>query len=242
MRGGGRSLTVNKKCYRKGVSNVIRTLLQALRTGSSLKDVKDDFCSMLADTEHMFRAVANVLLGKIEREKMKDELYAKDREVNRKEREIRRRLVGHLVLSRMVDAPTCLVFMSVVKDVERIGDYCKNILEVASFYSISGSEARYAGPLQEIGENIADLFQKGGKAFTESDEALAMKVLREQEVLAKKCDMMITQILSDTLPTSEAVSTALLSRYFKRVIRHMGNIVSSVVAAVEDIDFFPKGR
>ncbi len=219
---------------------MIRTLLQALRAGSSLKDVEADFRSMLGDTEQMFRAVTNILLGKAEAAKIKDEIYATDKEVNRKERDIRRRLVGHLVLSRMVDAPTCLVFMSVVKDVERIGDYCKNILEVASFYSIPGSQARYAGPLQEIGEKTADLFQKGGKAFSESDEALAMQVLREQEVLAKKCDMLIKQVISDTLPTSEAVSTALLSRYFKRVVRHMGNVVSSVVSAVEDIDFFPK--
>jgi len=219
---------------------VIRTLLQALRAGSSLKDVKDDFCSMLSNTEQMFRAVTSILLGKVELVKMKDEIYAKDRDVNRKEREIRRRLVGHLVLSRMVDAPTCLVFMSVVKDVERIGDYCKNILEVTNFYSLPDSEARYARPLREVGEQAAVLFQKGGKAFAESDEALAMQVLGEKEVLAKKCDMLISQVLSDTLPTSEAVSTALLSRYFKRVVRHLGNIVSSVVATVEDIDFFPE--
>lgn len=237
---GNRWFSADNKRHRKGVSKVIRTLLQALRAGSSLKDVKDDFCSMLSDTEEMFRSVTNILLGKVELVKIKDEIYAKDREVNRKEREIRRRLVGHLVLSRMVDAPTCLVFMSVVKDVERIGDYCKNILEVANFYSISGSEARYAGPLQEVGQQAADLFQKGGKAFAESDEALAMEVLGEEEVLAKKCDMLIKQVLSDTLPTSEAVSTTLLSRYFKRVVRHLGNVVSSVVAAVEDIDFFPK--
>lgn len=219
---------------------MFRTLLQALRAGSSLRDVKDDFCSMLRDTEQMFRGVTDVLLGKATAAEIKDSIYARDKEVNRKERDIRRRLVGHLALMRLVDAPTCLVFMSVAKDVERIGDYCKNILEVASFYSIPGSQARYAEPLLEIREQTAGLFEKGGKAFAESDEALAMQVLREQEVLAKKCDMMIKQVLNDTLPTSEAVSTALLSRYFKRVVRHMGNIVSSVVSAVEDIDFFPK--
>jgi len=219
---------------------VIRTLLYALRAGSSLRDVKEDFCSMLSDTEHMFRAVTDVLLGKAEPETIRDGIYTKDREVNRKEQDIRRRLVGHLVLSRMVDAPACLVFMSVAKDVERIGDYCKNILEVAPFYSIPGAEARYALPLQEIREQLAELFQKAGKAFTESDESLAEKVLRTHEVIAKKCDMLIGQVLNDTLPAREAVSTALLSRYFKRVVRHMGNIVSSVVAPVEKIDFPPK--
>lgn len=219
---------------------MFRTLLYAFRAGSSLRDVKEDFCSMLAETEHMFELVTDVLMGKIKLEEVKENIYAKDKEVNQKEREIRRRLVGHLVLSRMVDAPACLVFMSVVKDVERIGDYCKNILEVASFYAIPGSQARYALPLQDIRQQIVELFQKTGKALMNSDEVLASEVLRGQEIVAKKCDMLIRQVINDTLPTSEAVSTALLSRYFKRVVRHMGNVVSSVVSAVEDIDFFPK--
>lgn len=219
---------------------MFRTLLHAFRAGSSLRDVEEDFCSMLQNTEEMFRAVTDVLLGKAEPERIKDGIYAKDQEVNRKEQDIRRRLVGHLVLGRMVDAPTCLVFMSVAKDVERIGDYCKNILEVAPFYSIPGSQARYALPLQEVREQMAGLFVKARKAFIESDESLAQQVLRTHEVIAKKCDMIIGQVLNDTLPTGEAVSTALLSRYFKRVVRHLGNIVSSVVATVEKIDFPPK--
>lgn len=218
---------------------MIRTLFHSLRAASSLKEVKDAFGSMLTDTERMYRVVTDVLLKKIPPEQIREEVYTTDKRVNQKERDIRRRLVSHLALS-LADAPTCLVIMSVVKDAERIGDYCKNIFEVANFYTIPGSEARYAGPLQEIGQQIGSLFEKVRKAFTDSDEALAMEVMREEDVLAKKCDMLIKQVLSDTLPTSEAVSTALLSRYFKRVARHMGNVVSSVVAAVEDIDFFPK--
>ncbi len=220
---------------------MFRTLLHALRTGSSLKGIQDVVCSMMSDTEQMYRLVTDVLLRKAEPEKVKEEVYTRDKEVNRKEREIRRRLVSHLSLS-LADAPTCLVFMSVAKDVERIGDYCKNIFEVANFYSMPNSQGRYAVPLQEIGQQIAELFQRGQKAFAESDEALAMDALREHEVIAKKCDMLIKQVLSDDLQTREAVSTALLSRYFKRTARHLGNVVSSVVAAVEDIDFFPRRK
>jgi hypothetical protein len=69
-----------------------------------------------------------------------------------------------------------------------------------------------------------------------------MEAIREQELIAKKCDMLVTQLLNDSLPPREAVSTALLSRYFKRTARHIGNVVTTVVAKVEDIDFFPKTR
>ena len=220
---------------------MFRTLLHALRAGSSLKGIQEVLCSMMQDTEGMYKAVTEVLLGNAPHDERKEEVYAKDKEVNRKEREIRRRLVSHLSLN-LADAPTCLVFMSVAKDVERIGDYCKNIFEVSNFYSVLTSEARYAQPLQEIGRQITVLFQKGRKAFADSDEELAMEAIREQDLIAKKCDMLVTQLLNDALSPREAVSTALLSRYFKRTARHIGNVVTSVVVSVEDIDFFPKGR
>ena len=44
-----------------------------------------------------------------------------------------------------VDVPACLVLMSVVKDAERIGDYCKNVLDAAK------SEAQPLKELRAIG-------------------------------------------------------------------------------------------
>jgi hypothetical protein len=59
-------------------------------------------------------------------------LYDRDQHINVLEREVRRSVVTHLALEqRSEDIPSGLIFMNVVKDAERIGDYLKNIYDVA---------------------------------------------------------------------------------------------------------------
>ena len=58
-------------------------------------------------------------------------LYDRDIRINKLERRIRRRVVSHLsVRGTTAEVPSALIFMNVVKDAERIGDYIKNLHEV----------------------------------------------------------------------------------------------------------------
>lgn len=217
-----------------------RTLIQVFKTQSDLRELRDRFVHMMKDTQWMYRTVTGVLLGHAEPADVRDPLYARDREVNDHERGIRRWLVNHLTLHVLADIPAALVFMSVVKDVERIGDYCKNIFEITELYRLTASEARYAVALTEISKEVEGLFGKTEQAFRDSDEEKAQEVLARQQAVAKRCDDLVKQLLQEPLPTSEAVATALLTRHFKRVMRHLGNVASSIVTSVEDIDFYPQ--
>lgn len=221
---------------------MFRTLIQIFRTKNYLQDIKEEFYQMIKDTEWMYRTVTGVLLGKTEPEEIKQDIYARDREVNKRERAIRRSVVNHLSLQPKPDVPACLVFMSVVKDVERIGDYCKNIFEIAEIYTIPSAHARYAVTLTEISEKVGNLFGKTEEAFRNSDEKMAIEVLSDQNIIAKECDLLIKQLINDTLPTNEAVASALISRYLKRVVRHLANITSSIVSTVENIDYYPRKK
>ena len=58
-------------------------------------------------------------------------IYEKDVKINKTERAVRKQLVGHLcVAGNTADVPFALLMMSMVKDVERLGDYAKNLTEV----------------------------------------------------------------------------------------------------------------
>ena len=62
-------------------------------------------------------------------------LYERDVAVNELERSIRRKVLRHLTVNPGHDVAICLALMSVAKDAERIGDYCKNVFEVGVFYT-----------------------------------------------------------------------------------------------------------
>ena len=164
--------------------------------------------------------------------------YKIDKKVNLLEREIRKRVVEHLSIQPGADVPVSLVLMSVVKDAERIGDYCKNILEVISLLDKPLEKALFETYFNHIDQNILEIFEKTQKAFIESDEKMAKEILYIERGIVKNCDDIVKKLSKSQLTTNEAVCLTLLARYFKRVAAHLANIGSSVILPVSDLDFF----
>ena len=59
------------------------------------------------------------------------DIYAMDKKINEFERDVRRKVMTHLVVSGNEDLGSGLILVSVVVDIERIGDYTKNIYDLA---------------------------------------------------------------------------------------------------------------
>jgi phosphate uptake regulator len=193
---------------------------------------------MCEDTEAMFHSVLKKLLEGKETPGLKDRIYSVDRQVNELEREIRKRIVEHLSLQPTVDVPACLLMMSVVKDAERIGDYCKNLYEVTELLGKPLDINKYRQLFDDIEKELNEEFTKTRKAFQESDEQLAKDVLNTERAIVKKCDDILKKLAASKLDTNEAVCFTLLARYFKRISAHLANIGSSVILPISNLDFF----
>ena len=59
--------------------------------------------------------------------------------------------------------------MSVAKDAERIGDYCKNVFEVGRFYDEDFNVPSYHDPLETIRADVEALFRLVRDAWHDSD-------------------------------------------------------------------------
>lgn len=195
---------------------------------------------MLDAGEWMFRQVSDLLDHKIQADNLRGPLYEKDRRINQLEQIIREKIVTHLSLDNPQDLGPCLVLMSVVKDAERIGDYCKNIFEVGKFYQGSFNRPEFHVPLEEIATTIQGMFARTKKAMLENDTTLAKQVITKKSEVSKSCNLLVQQLLSITdndMPAGEAAAYALLARYYKRVESHLSNLASSVVSPVPLLDF-----
>lgn len=215
---------------------MLRQLIEAWRGRDLLSEMLDEFQEMLKHGEWMFKTVGSVLLRERKPEDVHDEFFGRDKEINRQEKSIRRRIVEHLSLRREADVPACLVLMSVVKDAERIGDYCKNLYEVACLYTMNFDHGRYITPFKEMRVAAEAQFSKARTAFAEADGKLAHEVIAETDAIRARCDDMIEKLINDQLPTQKAVAYTLLSRYFKRIASHLSNICSSVTGPVHELD------
>ena len=106
---------------------MLQELLSIFRGDDPLSKVADDFALMLNLTREMTYSSGQIFFGEDHDENAQDKVHKADAEVNELERTIRRALMTHLSIpGNSVDAPYSLLLMSLVKDVERLGDYAKN--------------------------------------------------------------------------------------------------------------------
>jgi phosphate uptake regulator len=217
---------------------MFRQLLAAWRGNDPLKEMYRSLVTMIEAGQWMFEACWAAARDASVPPEFKAEVYRRDIEVNRTERAIRRRIVEHLAVQPGVDIPACLVLMSVVKDAERIGDYCKNILEAAEMEAEPVTRCEFIHRFDEAHRDIKAIFEKTRKALAESDEVVGQEVIVEERNVSERCDALVRRLAEADLPARLAVPWALLARYLKRVSAHLGNMSSSLVMPLHKLDYF----
>jgi len=206
-----------------------------------MEKVVGEFGGMLSDDEYLYTLAWEAFLGRADIEQIQKPFYDKDISINKREREIRRMLAEHLSINPRQDISGCLAMMSLVKDAERIGDYSKNIFEIAIVLQGVFEDMKYLERLSSIQKRIADRFPLLKGAFLESDEDAAKRILDDYGAIKAECNKILSDLLSEEMPTREAVATTLLSRYLKRINSHMSNIASGLVYPLDQIDFVRGG-
>ncbi len=175
----------------------------------------------------------NDAIASLQEEKpLKTDIYKRDRKINKFERAVRRKIVTHLAISTNPDVPTSLVLTSVVIDIERIGDYTKNIVELAFNHpgAFAGGELR--DDVLETEVAVRKMFNDLIPALDGSDLNRARRVIADQQAMAGKVDRILENLVAGkTLAgdSGEAVTAALLFRYLKRIGAHLKNVATSVV-------------
>jgi phosphate transport system protein len=172
------------------------------------------------------------------------DVFEKDKEINKYERQVRRNVLTHLTVSGTHNIVPGLVLVSIVIDVERIGDYTKNITELAMAHPKKLEGGIFEDQLAEIEQIVKDRFDKITDVIADMDIAKARAILSEHRNVSSKCDQIVTDIINEkdkSLGPGDATVLALYFRYLKRIAAHVTNIASSIVNPFPRIGFRPKG-
>lgn len=195
-----------------------------------------EFTKMLDTGKNMFVSATNFLYHGGDKKQVYDKIYPPDKELNKLECKIRSEIVTHISVSGSANLSAMLIFMSVVKDAERIGDYIKNIYEVA-VKTKDFKEGKYAGDFLEIKDKIISKFDEVMTVFKENDRNGAVACMGEMIRMQKKCTL-ISEELIGNYSLQNSVAYALSARYFKRILAHLSNIATAVVMPVDKLDYF----
>ncbi len=218
---------------------MFKELFAALKSGETLDQAFSQLSEMLDHAQWMFIRANEVLQRKVEAAEVKDAIKRRDRSVNELQRSIRRKIVRHLTINPGTEIAASLALMSIAKDAERIGDYCKNVFEVGQFYTEDFHVEKYHQPLEDIRTRVEQLFDVTRSAFSKNDTSQAKEAVRNADAIGDACNDIIEQLLQDSasIQTHEAVAYSLLARHYKRVSSHLSNVCTAVLGRIEDLDF-----
>ena len=203
----------------------------------------EEACEML-DTDGRMYTASIESLRQHDSAEIDLDIYALDKEINRSERDVRKKVMKHLMLSSDTQLNSGLALVSVVIDIERIGDYTKNIYDLARSHPKRLKAGSLEAKLQEIEAHITEVFTHAIEAFKQGDEELARQVMEEyKEEISTDCDDMAGDVISgkvSDLESPEAAAVVLYVRFLKRIGSHSRNIATSIVNPFHRIGYQEK--
>lgn len=207
---------------------------------SLLDEAKDECIRMLDLGKEMFVMVLGAIKHPTSRE-VRDQVARMDKVVNAEQREVRKKVFEHLAISRGRDLLEGLRITSIVVDLERIGDYSKNIGELVDMLPGRLEFEEYEERFQEVRSLTLSLFDVTKGAVSGSDEEQAKEAMRVYDKISKLCDGTIQEVIrGETLGETvekRYLGLVLMLRYMKRVGAHLKNIASAIVNPFDSIGY-----
>jgi phosphate uptake regulator len=168
------------------------------------------------------------------------DIHDRDIEVNKFTREVRRNVLSHLTVAGTDDLYSGLLLVSIIIDVERVGDYTKNIVEMAINHPAKLHGGMFEEDLKRIEAAVEDTFRQVRKVFETTDVQAAEHLLSDYQWVNRLCDQRVIDYIKESdknVSSSDAVSLALYFRYLKRINSHLRNVATSVVNPFDQIGF-----
>ena len=169
-------------------------------------------------------------------------LKKRDIEINTFQKDVRRKVVTHYAISQDIDdLPNGLVLLNMVVDVERVGDYTKNILDLALNHPNTIKSEDFSDELHHVEQEVVARFSKTLEAIRTQDVEVARSLMVSyKETLTGVSDDIVNGCISGKITLgneSKTVALALYARYLKRIGAHLKNITTILINPFEAVGY-----
>ena len=218
---------------------MFKELLSVFRSSNPLRAMGKNFSEMLTLSYEMTLSAGQMFFTGSASSEKRTELYRRDVRVNQLQRQIRKQVVAHLSLAgNRPDVPYSLLLVSLVKDVERIGDYAKNLAEITDIHSGGLADDEITRELLEIRRDVEESFKALSVVFGRSDRERAVQLIQQGRDAAQRCEALIRRIARSDYDAGTVTALVLGTRHYKRIGGHVLNILSSIVMPIHKIDYY----
>ena len=221
--------------------SLFKDLVTIWKSEDKLSQAWSESNKMLVTSHNMFTESVECLRTG-EKNTVIKKLKQRDLEINNYQRDVRKKVITHFSVVRdITNLNSGLVLINMVVDIERVGDYTKNILDLAKNHPNKVLSEGLSKDLRIIERAVIKRFGNTVKVIEEMDEKRAIKLLKTyRRDLGKISDRIVNKCLSGNInlgDESKTVVLALYARYLKRIGAHLKNITSVVVNPFETIGY-----
>ena len=169
------------------------------------------------------------------------DIYKTDKKINEFERDVRRKVMTHLAINGNKDLGPGLILVSVVVDIERMGDYTKNIYDLAIQHPKRLKAGSYEKQLIDIENATTKFLNDTIDAFKDQDIDKARDLMANYKSdISSTSSAIVNGIVSNKnneFTPDVAGALCLYARYLKRIAAHSRNLISSIVNPFERIGY-----
>ena len=221
--------------------SVFKDIVKLWNADNLLSQAWDESYTMMMLSNEIFTQAIKYLREGENKETIKA-LKKRDVEINIFQRDVRRKVVTHYAISQDIDdLPNGLVLLNMVVDVERVGDYTKNILDLALNHPNIIKSEEFSEDLYHVEREVISRFSKTLEAIHTQDADVARSMmLTYKETLTSVSDDIVNGCISGEITLgdeSKTVSLALYARYLKRIGAHLKNITTVLINPFDAVGY-----
>ena len=221
--------------------SIFREIVNLWKSEDLLSQAWDESYKMMMLSNEIFtQAIKYLREG--ENQDIIKALKKRDVEINIFQRDVRRKVVTHYAISQDIDdLPNGLVLLNMVVDVERVGDYTKNILDLALNHPNIIKSEEFSEDLYHVEQEVISRFSKTIEAIHTQDADVARSMMVSyKETLTSISDDIVNGCISGEITLgdeSKTVALALYARYLKRIGAHLKNITTVLVNPFDAVGY-----
>jgi len=221
--------------------SVFKDIVKLWNSDDLLSQAWDESYKMMVLSNEIFTQAIKYLREGENRDTIKA-LKKRDIEINTFQKDVRRKVVTHYAISQDIDdLPNGLVLLNMVVDVERVGDYTKNILDLALNHPNTIKSEDFSDELHHVEQEVVARFSKTLDAIHTQDVEVARSMMVSyKETLTGVSDDIVNGCISGKITLgneSKTVALALYARYLKRIGAHLKNITTILINPFEAVGY-----
>lgn len=221
--------------------SLFQDILKIWRSDDLLSQAWNDSYEMLQLSREFFVQSVKALREQKDNKPIKA-LKKRDREINAYQRNVRRKVLTHFAIKEdIAEISNGLLLINMVVDIERVGDYAKNILDLAISTPKTVVAEKISKELKAIEDEVKSRFDKTIEAINIQDAEVAKNLMAtHKKMVTKVADKLVDKVLSGKLTfgnEAQAASVVLYTRYLKRIASHLTNITTTLVNPLDQIGY-----